>query len=185
MLFTLGRLPCPTAAEATGGLKDWPTPGFPPGHSAPSGAAPLPPCHLPTVIHTDNRADALKPRWPPSLQPCGAGSSPATVHGPALGPAQRQGHSSVLRVLPNLEDHAVSSVINPLETSLPPSCLLPVLQDPSLSLCSGVGHASAFLDHLRSPHPSISGPHPASAGGEWYPVMVLQENRITQVQARF
>ena len=137
MLFTLGRLPCPTAAEATGGLKDWPTPGFPPGHSAPSGAAPLPPCHLPTVIHTDNRADALKPRWPPSLQPCGSGSSPATVHGPALGPAQRQGHSSVLRVLPNLEDHAVSSVINPLETSLPPSCLLPVLQDPSLSLCSG------------------------------------------------
>lgn len=186
MLFTLGRLPCPTAAEAAGGLKDRPTPGSPPGHSAPSGAAPLPPCHLPTVIHTDNRADALKPRWPPSPQPlCGAGSSPATVHAPALGPAPRPAHSSAPRVLPNLEDHAVSSVINSLETSLPPSCLLPVLQDPSLPLSSGVGHASAFPDHLRSPHPSISCPHPASAGREWYPVMVLQENRITQVRAGF
>lgn len=174
-------------------MKDQPTPDSPPGHSAPSGAAPLPLCHLPSVIHTDNRADALKPRWPPSLQLlCGVASSPGTVHAPALGPPPRPAHSSTPRVLPDLKDCAVSSVINSLETLLPPSCLLPVLQDPSLSLCSGK-HPCPFFLGLGMPlsswttcsHLSISCPHPGSAGREWYPLMVLQENRITQVQTRF
>lgn len=150
-------------------MKDRPTPDSPPSHSAPSGAAPLPPCHLPSVIHTDNRADALKPRWPPSLQLlCGAGSSPGTVHAPALGPAPRPSHSSTPRVLPDLKDCAVSSVINSLETLLPPSCLpsacpavpflVTLLWEASLALSSGVGHASAFLDHLLSPVHQLSLP---------------------------